>query len=70
MTAVTRTLQKGDDTGRLNRDEVRAVTRAIREGRTEDVLSGRVLREFRAAKAKKNGAGKLGAVLSPRAEEA
>jgi hypothetical protein len=65
VAAVTRTLKKGADTGRLNRDEVRAVTRAIREGRTEDVLSGRVLREFRAAtKRKKGGARKAGAALS------
>jgi|GEM_PF-4545527 len=63
MRRVTRTLKKGGDTGRLNRDEVRAVTRAISEGRTEDVLSGRVLQEFRAAKAKKVGARKVGTPL-------
>ena len=47
MTKVTRTLKKGSDTGLLRRDEVRAVTIAIREGRIEDVLSGRVLQECR-----------------------
>ncbi len=50
MATVTRTLKKGGDTGRLNRDEVRAVTAAIAEGRTAEVLSGAVLKQFRAAK--------------------
>jgi hypothetical protein len=54
MSRVTRTLQLGGDTGKVNRDEVRAVTIAIREGRTEDVLSGRVLQEFRAAAARRS----------------
>jgi hypothetical protein len=48
MRKVTRKLVQGGDTGRVDRDEVRAVTRAIREGRVEDVLSGRVLDEVRA----------------------
>lgn len=56
MRAVTRTLKSGGDTGKLNRDEVRAVTRALREGRTEDVISGRVLEQARASKSGKNGA--------------
>jgi hypothetical protein len=51
MSRVTRTLKKGGDGGRLNRDEVRAVTIALREGRREDVISGRVLQEVRAARA-------------------
>ncbi|HEX2079360.1 MAG TPA: hypothetical protein VHG08_16665 [Longimicrobium sp.] len=54
MPIVTRTLKKGGDTGKLNRDEVRAVTLAIREGRIDEVLSGEVLQQARAA-AKKNG---------------
>ena len=56
MRSVTRTLKTGGDTGKVNRDEVRAVTRAIREGRTEDVLSGRVLQQARASSSGKNGA--------------
>lgn len=51
MASVTRTVKKGSDTGRVDRDEVRAVTIALREGRTEDVVSGRVLREVRSARA-------------------
>ena len=49
MPTVTRTLKKGTDTGRLNRAEVRAVTAAIQAGRTDDVVSGAVLQQFRAA---------------------
>ena len=52
---VTRTLKKGTDTGKLNRAEVRAVTAAITEGRTADVLTGRVLEQFRAAGKSKRG---------------
>jgi hypothetical protein len=48
MAMVTRTLKKGTDTGRLNRAEVRAVTAAIQAGRTSDVISGAVLKQFRA----------------------
>ena len=51
MSRVTRTLKKGGDAGRLNRDDVRAVTIALREGRRDDVISGRVLQEARAARA-------------------
>lgn len=50
MSRVTRTLKKGGDAGRLNRDDVRAVTIALREGRHHDVVSGRVLQEARAAR--------------------
>lgn len=50
MATITRTLKKGKDTGKLNRAEVRAVTAAIRDGRTADVLSGRVLQQFRASR--------------------
>lgn len=68
MSRVTRTLKKGGDTGRVNREEVRAVTIAIREGRTEDVLSSRVLQEARAAAAarssRKNGSGKSAAAAA------
>lgn len=53
MAAVTRTLKKGGDTGKLDRAEVRAVTAAIAEGRTADVLSGAVLKQFRAATKRK-----------------
>lgn len=56
MRSVTRTLKTGGDTGKVNREEVRAVTRAIREGRTEDVLSGRVLQQARASRSGKTGA--------------
>jgi hypothetical protein len=52
MPTVTRTLQKGGDTGKLDRGEVRAVTAAIAEGRTAEVLSGAVLKQFRAARKK------------------
>jgi hypothetical protein len=55
MATVTRTLKSGGDTGKLNRAEVRAVTAAIAEGRTADVLSGAVLKQFRAARKRKPG---------------
>jgi hypothetical protein len=55
MATVTRTLKTGGDTGKLNRAEVRAVTAAIAEGRTADVLSGAVLKQFRAARKRKPG---------------
>ena len=55
MAAVTRTLKKGGETGKLDRAEVRAVTAAIAEGRTDDVLSGAVLKQFRAARRKESG---------------
>lgn len=57
MRKVTRTLKNGGDTGTLNRDEVRAVTAAIAEGRTADVLSGAVLKQFRAARKRKASTG-------------
>lgn len=53
MNRVTRTLKTGGDTGKVDRDEVRAVTIAIREGRTEHVVSGKVLAEFRAERARR-----------------
>jgi hypothetical protein len=54
MATVTRTLKNGGDTGKLDRAEVRAVTAAIAEGRTADVLSGAVLKQFRAARKRKS----------------
>jgi anthranilate phosphoribosyltransferase len=54
MPAVTRTLKKGGDTGKLDRAEVRAVTAAIAEGRAADVLSGAVLQQFRAMRKRKS----------------
>ncbi|MBB4638421.1 hypothetical protein [Longimicrobium terrae] len=55
MARVTRTLVNDGPTGKVRRDEVDVVTLALQQGRLEDVISGRVLMEYRASQGRPSG---------------